>query len=95
MLLYIGPQLHDNDLCASRSSTRMCIFAACDRPTVVYSVGGKLVYANVDVPEVSHMTSFNSQMFPDCLAMASENELTIGANMCCILCAHLCVIQCP
>ena len=28
------------------------VFASCDRPTVVYSSGKKLLYSNVNLPEV-------------------------------------------
>lgn len=54
------------------------IFAASDRPTVLYSSKGKLLFANLNEGEVHFLTSFNSQAFPESLAIAKEGMLTIG-----------------
>ncbi|VVB12240.1 unnamed protein product [Arabis nemorensis] len=54
------------------------VFAASDRPAVIYSNNKKLVYSNVNLKEVSHLCPFNSAAFPDSLAIAREGELTIG-----------------
>jgi DNA damage-binding protein 1 len=55
------------------------VFACCDRPTVVYSgAPGKLLYSNVNLTEVNVMASFHSESFPECLALASGTQLTIG-----------------
>uniref|UniRef100_A0A1D1YWE8 DNA damage-binding protein 1 n=2 Tax=Anthurium amnicola TaxID=1678845 RepID=A0A1D1YWE8_9ARAE len=54
------------------------VFAASDRPTVIYSSNKKLLYSNVNLKEVSHMCPFNSAAFPDSLAIAKEGELLIG-----------------
>ncbi|KAE8688032.1 DNA damage-binding protein 1 [Hibiscus syriacus] len=61
---------------SSKNSTH--VFAASDRPTVIYSSNKKLLYSNVNLKEVSHMCPFNSAAFPDSLAIAKEGELTIG-----------------
>ncbi|XP_043689453.1 DNA damage-binding protein 1-like [Telopea speciosissima] len=61
---------------SSKSTTH--VFAASDRPTVIYSSNKKLLYSNVNLKEVSHMCPFNSAAFPDSLAIAKEGELTIG-----------------
>ncbi|VVB07861.1 unnamed protein product [Arabis nemorensis] len=61
---------------SSKSATH--VFAASDRPTVIYSSNKKLLYSNVNLKEVSHMCPFNSAAFPDSLAIAREGELTIG-----------------
>ncbi|KAL3145326.1 hypothetical protein ABBQ38_001586 [Trebouxia sp. C0009 RCD-2024] len=55
------------------------VFAASDRPTVIYSSNKKLLYSNVNENEVNLMTSFNSSSFPDSLAIAKESGLTIGS----------------
>ncbi|XP_038978806.1 DNA damage-binding protein 1a [Phoenix dactylifera] len=55
------------------------VFAASDRPTVIYSSNKKLLYSNVNLKEVSHICPFNSAAFPDSLAIAKEGELSIGA----------------
>lgn len=55
------------------------MFACCDRPTVVYSASpGKLLFSNVNLSETNAMCSFNSESFPECLALASGVHLTIG-----------------
>ncbi|KAL0699191.1 hypothetical protein Bca4012_055313 [Brassica carinata] len=61
---------------SSKSATH--VFAASDRPSVIYSNNKKLIYSNVNLKEVSHMCPFNSGAFPDSLAIAREGELTIG-----------------
>ncbi|KAG2276307.1 hypothetical protein Bca52824_058862 [Brassica carinata] len=61
---------------SSKSATH--VFAASDRPTVIYSSNKKLLYSNVNLKEVSYMCPFNSAAFPDSLAIAREGELTIG-----------------
>ena len=54
------------------------VFAAGDRPTVVYSSNGKLVYSNINLREVSHVCPFNSKSFPDSLAVSTDDMLMIG-----------------
>ncbi|TKY44495.1 DNA damage-binding protein 1 [Spatholobus suberectus] len=54
------------------------VFAASDWPIVIYSSNKKLLYSNVNLKEVSQMCPFNSDAFPDSLAIAKEGELTIG-----------------
>lgn len=54
------------------------VFAASDRPSVVYSRGNKLLYSSVNLKNVGVMAPFNSETFPECLALATEEELLIG-----------------
>ncbi|XP_073392348.1 DNA damage-binding protein 1 isoform X2 [Physcomitrium patens] len=61
-----------------RSKNTTHVFAASDRPTVIYSSNKKLLYSNVNLKEVNHMCPFNSASFPDSLAIGKEGELTIG-----------------
>ncbi|CAM6089835.1 unnamed protein product [Calypogeia fissa] len=61
-----------------RSKNATHVFAASDRPTVIYSSNRKLLYSNVNLKEVNHMCPFNSASFPDSLAIGKEGELTIG-----------------
>lgn len=61
-----------------RSKNATHVFAASDRPTVIYSSNKKLLYSNVNLKEVNHMCPFNSASFPDSLAIGKEGELTIG-----------------
>jgi len=61
-----------------RSKNMAHVFAACDRPTVIYSSNNKLLYSNINSKEVNVMCPFDAESFPECLALASEEELTIG-----------------
>ncbi|DAZ92907.1 TPA: LOW QUALITY PROTEIN: hypothetical protein N0F65_013069, partial [Lagenidium giganteum] len=61
-----------------RSKDMMHVFAACDRPTVIYSNNNKLLYSNVNTKEVNVMCPFDSEAIPECMALASEEDLTIG-----------------
>ncbi|KAI3988674.1 hypothetical protein MKX01_027038 [Papaver californicum] len=61
---------------SSKNTTH--VFAASDRPTVIYSSNKKLLYSNVNLKEVSYMCPFNTAPYPDSLAIAKEGELTIG-----------------
>ncbi len=54
------------------------VFAACDRPTVLYSSSRKLLFSNVNQAQVTYMCPFHSAAFPECLALASEAGLVIG-----------------
>jgi len=54
------------------------VFASSDRPTVIYSMNKKLLYSNVNIKEVRTITPLNSGAFPDSIAIASHDALTIG-----------------
>jgi len=54
------------------------VFAASDRPTVIYSSNRKLLYSNVNLREVTHMSSFNAEAFPECLAFIQDETMVIG-----------------
>jgi DNA damage-binding protein 1 len=60
------------------SKGQLNVFAACDRPTVLYSAGKKLLFSNMNAGEVLVMAPFHAESFPDCLALASASMLTIG-----------------
>ncbi|CAH2218357.1 jg25464, partial [Pararge aegeria aegeria] len=61
-----------------RSLSTTNIFACSDRPTVIFSSNHKLVFSNVNLKEVTHMCSLNAQAYPDSLALATVNTVTIG-----------------
>ncbi|KAF5951941.1 hypothetical protein HYC85_009885 [Camellia sinensis] len=52
-------------LCTFSSQNTTHVFAASDRPTVMYSSNKKLLYSNVNLKEVSHMCPLNFAAFPD------------------------------
>ena len=55
------------------------IFAASDRPTVIHSANGKLLYSNLNESEVNHIASFHTSSFPDSLALIKPTMLKIGS----------------
>lgn len=62
-----------------RSKNATHVFAASDRPTVIYSSNRKLLYSNVNLKEVNHMCPFNSAPFPDryipCLCFSTISSM--------------------
>ncbi|RWS30639.1 DNA damage-binding protein 1-like protein [Leptotrombidium deliense] len=61
-----------------KSNVTINVFACSDRPTVIYSSNHKLVFSNVNLKEVNHMCPLHSEMYPDSLALANDNNLIIG-----------------
>lgn len=61
-----------------QSNRSVHVFAASDRPTVIYSSNKKLLFSNVNLKDVNFMCPFNSENFPESLAIASEEFLSIG-----------------
>lgn len=77
----------------SGANQEVCVFAACDRPTVIYIRNGKIIFSMLDLQqpgqtsgtssstsneEVTNMAPFHSELFPDCLALSTESSLRIG-----------------
>ncbi|KAG5189499.1 hypothetical protein JKP88DRAFT_353064 [Tribonema minus] len=60
------------------SNGSACVFVTGDRPTVMYSRAGKVLYSSVNITEVNSVCTFHSEQFPECLALANEGTLTIG-----------------
>jgi DNA damage-binding protein 1 len=54
------------------------VFAASDRPTVIYSAHKKLLPSNVNLRHISHVCPFNNDLFPDGLAVATDNRFLVG-----------------
>ncbi|KPM03377.1 DNA damage-binding protein-like protein [Sarcoptes scabiei] len=69
---------HPTFLKAFKTNTSINIFACSDRPTVIYSSNGKLIFSNVNLKEVIHMCPLNSAAYPDSLILADNNQLLIG-----------------
>ena len=62
----------------SASTGLPCLFASGDRPCVVYSHSGKLLFSAINAVEVTSMTPFHSASFPHCMALASDDGLLVG-----------------
>uniref|UniRef100_A0A1D1ZT42 DNA damage-binding protein 1 n=1 Tax=Auxenochlorella protothecoides TaxID=3075 RepID=A0A1D1ZT42_AUXPR len=63
---------------ALRSRGVHYVFCASDRPTIIYANNQKLVYSNLNESEVNFMVSFHTEAIPHSLALAKDNDLTIG-----------------
>jgi len=63
--------------CFSNSGQHF-VFATCDRPTIIYAKNGKLLYSVVNTQEVTSMTPFHCELFPESLSLATEDGLVIG-----------------
>ncbi|KAF1772263.1 HAD-like domain [Phytophthora cactorum] len=65
------------DMAALRSS--LCVVGLWTTSRcLIYSNNNKLLYSNINSKEVNVMCPFDSESFPECLALSSEEELTIG-----------------
>nr|XP_016437271.1 PREDICTED: DNA damage-binding protein 1-like [Nicotiana tabacum] len=53
------------------------VFAASDRPVVIWSWNEKLLYSEVNLKDVIHMCPFNVKAFPKGLAITKEGRLAI------------------
>lgn len=53
------------------------VFAATDRPAVVYARNGKLIYSPVNEQDVTMLCSFSTDAFPGAIAMAKDDCLMI------------------
>lgn len=55
------------------------VFAGCDRPSVIYGNSGKLVYSNVNMQDVTYMTTFHTVSNPYAIAFADRDNFFIGS----------------
>ena len=55
-----------------------CVFAASDRPSVLYLGNGKVLASSVTMGEVSAVCQFHTRDFPSHLVTVSGDELSIG-----------------
>ena len=62
-----------------RSKKTQHVFAASDRPVVIYSNNGKIHYSSVNRNDISVVCPFSSEDFEDCLAVASDSQMAICA----------------
>eukprot|EP00945_MAST-04E_sp_MAST-4E-sp1_P008624 g8624.t1 len=64
---------------AFSSGDKKHVFAASDRPVVIYSNNGKIHYSSVNRSNINVVCPFSSEGFEDCLAVASDSDMSIGA----------------
>lgn len=61
-----------------KSQSTTSIFACSDRPTVIYSSNNKLVFSNVNLKEVNHISSLDTTFYSDSLALVSDTDIVFG-----------------
>lgn len=64
----------DND----PGSTLSNVFASCEQPSLVYSSEGRIVYSAVNADSASRVCSFNSEAYPEAIAIATPTELKLA-----------------
>ncbi len=60
------------------SNGNLCIFSSGDRPTIIYTHRGRILFSSMNASDVNYMAPFNSTFLPQSLALISENGLLIG-----------------
>ena len=64
------------------SRGQLHVFAASDRPTVIHSSNGKLLFSNVNLREVTHVAPFHCASFPDRWEVRALLRITVwGLNV--------------
>eukprot|EP01029_Cantina_marsupialis_P011842 TRINITY_DN2634_c0_g1_i1.p1 TRINITY_DN2634_c0_g1~~TRINITY_DN2634_c0_g1_i1.p1 ORF type:complete len:767 (-),score=155.75 TRINITY_DN2634_c0_g1_i1:1286-3586(-) len=61
-----------------KNDGKLCVFACCDRPLIVYCANGKLRFSNVSLRDAKAMAAFDAQGLPNCLAIATSTSLVVG-----------------
>ena len=54
------------------------IFASCEQPSLIYSSEGRIVYSAVSANSASRVCSFNSEAYPEAIAIATPTELKLA-----------------
>jgi DNA damage-binding protein 1 len=61
-----------------RSNGMASVFAAGAHPSLIYSDDSRLIYSAVTAENVTHLCSFNAEVFPSSVAILEEGELKIS-----------------
>lgn len=54
------------------------VFASCEQPSLIYASEGRIIYSAVNAESASRVCHFNSEAYPDAIALASPNELHLA-----------------
>ncbi|KAI8064743.1 CPSF A subunit region-domain-containing protein [Gongronella butleri] len=54
------------------------VFCASDRPTIITSVRGRLVYSAVNLKNITGFTLFNNPLWPESLMMMTDEAILVG-----------------
>lgn len=59
-------------------STLSNVFASCEQPSLIYSSEGRIIYSAVNAESASRVCSFNSEAYPEAIAIATPKELKLA-----------------
>lgn len=54
------------------------VFATCDHPSLIYGSDGRIVYSAVTAENASCVCSFDSEAYPDAIAIATQDDIRIA-----------------
>ena len=54
------------------------VFATCENPSMIYGSEGRIIYSAVNSEGAARVCHFNSAAYPDCIAVATAQDLKIG-----------------
>ena len=54
------------------------IFATTEHPSLIYGSEGRIVYSAVTAEEATYICPFDTEAFPDCIVLATDNQLKIS-----------------
>lgn len=54
------------------------VFAACENPSLIYGSEGRIIYSAVNSEGASRVCHFNSEAYPESIAVATSHDLKIG-----------------
>ncbi len=54
------------------------VFATCDHPSLIYGTDGRIVYSAVTAENASCVCSFDSEAYPDAIAIATQDDIRIA-----------------
>ncbi|KAL4891551.1 mono-functional DNA-alkylating methyl methanesulfonate N-term-domain-containing protein [Aspergillus ambiguus] len=54
------------------------VFATCENPSLIYGSEGRIIYSAVNSEGASRVCHFNSEAYPECIAVATPHELKIA-----------------
>ena len=54
------------------------VFASCEQPSLIYSSNGRIIYSAVNADSAARVCSFNSEAYPDAIAVATPKELKLA-----------------
>ncbi|PNT71609.1 hypothetical protein BRADI_2g32134v3, partial [Brachypodium distachyon] len=75
---HLGEVVPRSILLCTIEANRTHVFAASDRPAVIYISDQKLLHSYANLKEVNHVCPFNTAVFPESIVLAKESELSIG-----------------